>query len=115
MTAPDLRLESNADLDLALDRSLNEGVLIFKHSTRCPISAAAHEEFMDFLSHRAAGKPFCALVLVVEQRPISLEIEKRVGVKHESPQALWVKNRAVAGSLSHGAITSEALAALAKY
>lgn len=115
MPEPDLCLESAADLEAALDRSPHEGVLIFKHSTRCPISAAAHDEFMDFLSHRTGAKPFTALVLVVEHRPISLAIEARLGVRHESPQALWVKNRAAAGSLSHGAITSQSLAALAKY
>lgn len=109
MASPDFLLLSTADLDAALARSTSGGLLIFKHSTACPISAAAHEQYKIFLRERVGAKPPCALVRVIEERPVSREIEARLSVRHESPQAIWVRDGAARGSLSHGAITAASL------
>lgn len=46
---------------------------------------------------------------VIEERPVSLALAERVGVKHESPQALLIKDGRALWHDSHRAITTEAL------
>lgn len=46
---------------------------------------------------------------VIEERPVSLGLAERIGVKHESPQALLIKNGKALWHTSHHAITAEAL------
>lgn len=81
--------------------------MVFKHSTRCPVSAAAFREFEEFLS-ATAGIP-AYLVLVIEDRPVSRAVAEKLGVPHASPQAILVRDGAAAWTASHGAITREAL------
>lgn len=115
MTRTAIPIATSADLDALLARSTGGGLLIFKHSTACPISAAAHDEFQDFVASRAGGgEPVCAIVRVIEERPVSREIEARLGVRHESPQAIWIRDGVACGSLSHGSITAGGLQALIK-
>lgn len=114
MPAEDQLLLTTADLDALLERSKGEGILLFKHSTACPISAAAYRELDRFRRERGAAAPYTALVRVIEERPLSREIEARLRVRHESPQAIWIRAGAAAGHLTHGSITAEALATLAR-
>ncbi|MBI4604837.1 MAG: bacillithiol system redox-active protein YtxJ [Planctomycetes bacterium] len=81
---------------------------IFKHSTRCPISAAAQEAFSR-LASMGPGLPV-RRVLVVESRPASNAVAERLGVPHASPQAILLRDGAVAWTASHWEITAEALA-----
>ena len=67
------------------DRSKERPVVIFKHSLTCPISAAAYEQMAEFEGE-------VALVEVQRARELSSEIEKRLGVAHESPQAIVLRN-----------------------
>jgi len=106
---PDSQIQTEADLDALLaDPS---PVLIFKHSTRCPISTHAHNEFQAWLDSKGAS-PRTALVLVVEDRPVSLEVARRLGVAHQSPQAILVSDGVATWDASHDAITRSGLAAL---
>jgi bacillithiol system protein YtxJ len=50
-----------------------------------------------------------AWVRVIEERPVSLALSQRVGVTHQSPQALLVRNGVAVWHASHYAITVEAL------
>ena len=52
------------DLEQLLDRSKTNPVLIFKHSTQCPISTQAYEEFTDFVE--GVENLMCGAVLVIE-------------------------------------------------
>ncbi|HOF88112.1 MAG TPA: bacillithiol system redox-active protein YtxJ [Armatimonadota bacterium] len=78
-------------------------VVIFKHSTRCPISGAAEREMSRFVA--AHPDVPCRQVLVIEQRPLSLEIAAVTGVAHQSPQVLVLRNGAVAWTASHYGVT----------
>jgi len=100
-------LRQDRDLEQLLTRSKSDPVLIFKHSTQCSISAQVYEEFSDF----ADGVPnlICGAVLVIEDRALSNAIEKRFGVRHESPQALLIKDGRVVWHASHWSITSNSL------
>ncbi|WCK55761.1 bacillithiol system redox-active protein YtxJ [Aneurinibacillus sp. Ricciae_BoGa-3] len=86
--------------------SQNPEAILFKHSTTCPISAQAHNEFMAYT--RGDVKPW-ALVIVQTARPVSNEIAERFAVKHESPQVLYVKDGKVAWHTSHWNITESNL------
>ena len=85
------------------DRSKERPVVIFKHSLTCPISAAAYEEMAEF-----AGE--VALVEVQRARELSAEIENRLGVNHESPQVIVLRNGQVVWNASHFKITADSVA-----
>jgi bacillithiol system protein YtxJ len=82
-------------------------MILFKHSNKCPISKAAYDEFMNYVKGEDV-KPW-ALVIVQEARRVSNEIECLYGVKHETPQALYVKDGEVVWHASHWDITEEQL------
>lgn len=92
-----------------LAESENMPVLLMKHSTRCPISAEAHEEFMKHTQVEALPGVRYARVLVVEHRPVSNAVAEDTGVKHESPQVLLLKDGKVVWNISHWRITAAAL------
>src|SRR6266404_4851380 len=100
-------LQQEQDLEQLLERSTTEPILIFKHSTQCSISAQAYEEFTDFAE--AVRSLSCGVVLVIENRELSNEIAGRFGVRHQSPQALLIKDRQVVWNASHWSITSDSL------
>jgi bacillithiol system protein YtxJ len=85
------------------DRSKERPVVIFKHSLTCPISAAAYEQMSEF-----AGE--IALVEVQRARELSAEIENRLGVNHESPQVIVLRNGQVVWDASHFKITANSVA-----
>jgi bacillithiol system protein YtxJ len=94
--------DTPADLEALLAASQQHPIALFKHSTRCPISAAAQAHVERFLlAHPAA---LCARVLVVEQRPLSLHIATRITLAHQSPQFIIILQGQVAWSASHQAI-----------
>ena len=103
-----LELRQQRDLEQLLQRSKTDPVLIFKHSTQCSVSDQAYEEFTRFLEN--AGDLACGLVLVIENRDISNAIAARLGVRHESPQAIVVKDGKPEWKASHWSITMESLA-----
>jgi monothiol bacilliredoxin len=100
-------LLQDRDLEQLLDRSKTDPVIIFKHSTQCPISTQAYEEFIDFA--QGVRNLICGSVLVIENRKLSNAIAERFGVRHESPQALLIKNGRVIWHASHWSITSDSL------
>jgi bacillithiol system protein YtxJ len=101
------------DLEQLLERSKTDPVLIFKHSTQCSISTQAYEEFAEFVEN--ANDLMCGTVLVIENRRLSNVIAERFGVRHQSPQAILIKDGRVMWHASHWSISPDALReALAK-
>jgi bacillithiol system protein YtxJ len=90
-------------LDDLADRSKDRPVVIFKHSLTCPISAAAYDQMAEFEGE-------VALVEVQRARELSGEIEHRLGVAHESPQVIVLRNGQAAWNASHFKITADAVA-----
>lgn len=84
-------------------RSKERPVVIFKHSLTCPISAAAYDQMAEF-----AGE--VALVEVQRARELSAEIENRLGIPHESPQVIVLRNGQVVWNASHFRITAGVVA-----
>ena len=101
-------LKSVEELDHALAESKERPVLLFKHSTTCPISARAFREFKSHLEVSSPGVNY-NLITVQSARRVSDEIESRLGLRHESPQAILVRNGQQVWNASHFSITAESL------
>ena len=103
------QLHTLEELDQTLEESKNRPVLLFKHSNACPISSRAYREFQAYLDH-ADPDVGHYLVIVQAARPVSDEIESRLNLQHESPQAILVKDGREIWNASHYEITASALA-----
>ncbi|MBZ5202822.1 bacillithiol system redox-active protein YtxJ [Planomicrobium chinense] len=96
------------DLDsLKQATSGTEHYWLFKHSSTCPVSAAAWNEFNEYCSLHP-NQLFLFLV-VQEDRELSNNIEALTQIKHESPQLFHFSNQSVDWHASHGDITSKAM------
>lgn len=82
--------------------------LIYKHSTRCPVSASAMQEMQRLLRERPDAPVW--LVDVIVQRRLSAEVAERTGVPHESPQAILLVDGEVVYDASHFAVRADELA-----
>jgi len=101
------KLATIDDWNECLDESRERPVLVFKHSSRCPISAMADSIVRRYEAGDAPGRPPLYVVKVVESRPISDEIARSLNVQHKSPQLILVKNGQAVWSTSHYNITSK--------
>jgi bacillithiol system protein YtxJ len=83
--------------------------IIFKHSTRCPISRRAKKEMDAFLKNNKQALEY-EFVDVIANRERSNEIEKQYGIRHESPQIIILDdNDTVIWEVSHGAIKEKSI------
>ena len=77
-------------------QSENEPVLLLKHSSTCPISAAGYQVFNKY------NTDIPKYYLVVQRsRPVSREVEGALSVQHESPQLLLLKEGEAVWHASH--------------
>lgn len=102
------KLSSIEDLERALEESAHRPVLLFKHSSTCPISARALRQVESYLE-RADPRLSANMIVVQEARPVSDEVAIRLGLKHESPQAILVRDGRPVWEASHMEITAAAL------
>jgi len=101
-----LEIDSVEEWETLFEKSGEQAILLLKHSTACPISGAAFKEFKVYT--RKPKRPIvCVLVKVIESRPVSNDIETKLGIKHESPQALLIQNKETLWHASHWDITFE--------
>ena len=91
-----------AALDPLLARSHDGPVVLFLHDKGCPISRAAYRQMA-----RLGGE--IPLVDVRRAHDVSRDVEERTGVRHESPQALVLRQDRAVWSASHYAITTQAV------
>jgi len=82
-------------------------LLLLKHSPRCGVSRWALAE-VEQLEREGDVAPI-AIVDVVADRALSLALADRTGVRHRSPQLLYLERGVVRWHLSHGEITTEAV------
>ena len=103
-------IDTQEQLSQVLEASRERPVLIFKHSTMCPISARAHREVEQFLEEEPDPAFDFGKIVVQTARPISDKIAETLGVRHESPQAIVVRDGKAVWDASHFSITRRALA-----
>jgi bacillithiol system protein YtxJ len=101
-------LVAESDLDTVAARSHQTPCILFKHSTRCNISALAKSRLERDWSFSEQEVTAYYLDLLA-YRPISAKIAERFGVHHESPQLLLVVNGECIYDTSHLDITVDEL------
>ncbi|HRG38846.1 MAG TPA: bacillithiol system redox-active protein YtxJ [Bacteroidia bacterium] len=87
-----------------------QGVLLFKHSTRCSISSMALNR-LDRNLKQSGSLPVYLLDLL-DYRSVSQQIALRYEIEHESPQILIIKNGKCIYHASHSEITASAIEAV---
>lgn len=95
-------IQDVAELDALIEKSNEQAVVLFKHSTTCPISSGVYHEV-------SKADADINLIVVQHARPVSNAVAERTGIRHESPQALVIKNGAVVYHASHYDVTAEAV------
>lgn len=93
----------------ALESSERQTVLFFKHSATCGVSVRAFNEFQKYLESPEGSLARNYVIVVQKSRDASNELARLVGVEHESPQAIIVRNGRAVWNDSHLAIKSQRL------
>jgi len=93
-------INNTEELDKLFEKSNEQAVILFKHSTTCPISAGVYQE----ISNADAD---INLIVVQQARNVSDALTKMTGVRHESPQAVIVRNGKVVYHASHYDVTAD--------
>ncbi|WP_248925647.1 bacillithiol system redox-active protein YtxJ [Paenibacillus hamazuiensis] len=86
--------------------------VILKHSTRCPVSTNALEEYDSYLGKSPNEDVNYYMVKVIESRPVSNKIAEDTGITHASPQILYIKDKSAYWNTSHWSITLEHMTAV---
>ncbi len=97
-----IQLNEEAQLQQIIAASQNKPQVIFKHSTRCSISAVALQRLQK--ASQPNGFDFYFLDLLAH-RPISAKIAETFKVHHESPQVLLIKDGECVFDESHLSIS----------
>lgn len=96
------------ELDRMLAATGDRPLLLFKHSHTCGTSAEALDELVAHLNERPADASY-AMVTVQTHREVSNAVARKLGVRHETPQALLVRDGRVVWSASHFHVTASAV------
>ena len=89
-----IQINSTDELDQAIEKSNSQPVAFFKHSLTCPISAGVYNE----VSRSDAD---IYLIVVQKGRQLSAALAEKTGVRHESPQAIVLKDEKPIYHASH--------------
>jgi len=95
-------------LDAIAEESAGTPVLIFKHSTRCPVSRMALRNFEQEYDIEE-GKLKLYYLDLLEHRDISNEIATRFGVCHQSPQVILINDGKAVYDTSHHEINAKTI------
>jgi bacillithiol system protein YtxJ len=96
-------------LDAAIAESLQRPVLLFKHSRYCGVSCEALDELQSHIESRLEGDVAYKMITVQTHRPVSDAVAQRLGLRHETPQAILLRDGKVVWNASHFRITANQL------
>ncbi|AHG88454.1 Protein of unknown function DUF2847 [Gemmatirosa kalamazoonensis] len=82
-------------------------VLVYKHSSRCPISLIAYQEVAQLEEHHPDIPVF--LVDVIDSRPVSRHVANETGVVHHSPQLILLVRGEPVWAVSHFDVRADEL------
>ena len=99
-----IQLTSEQQLSELISKSESRPQVIFKHSTRCSISAVAMQRLQK--SQQPSEMDFYFLDLIA-YRSLSNLVAQKFGVTHESPQVLIIKNGQSVYDESHLSISMD--------
>jgi bacillithiol system protein YtxJ len=95
-------------LDAAIAESCERPVLVFKHSRSCGISCEALDELHTHMATAGVGASY-KLITLQSHRLVSEAAAERLSVRHETPQALLIRDGRVVWKASHFRITADEL------
>ncbi len=99
MKAHFTEINSNEELENLFEQSNEKPVVLFKHSLTCPISAGVYQEI-------SGADADVNLVVIQHSRHLSTAIAERTGIRHESPQAIVLRNGKPIYHASHYDVTA---------
>jgi monothiol bacilliredoxin len=95
-------------LDAAIEESRTRPVLLFKHSRSCGISLEALDQLHAHLEEADTSTAY-TMITVQSHRQVSDEAATRLGVRHETPQAILLRDGRPVWKASHFSITADAI------
>lgn len=98
-------LLSHEDVEQAI--TSNPIVVLFKHSPLCGTSSRARKQVAAFAEQHTAIPVF--VVDVVEERNVSRYISERLGIRHQSPQVIVMRDGRAIWNASHFRVTTRAI------
>ena len=98
-----------AHLEALIASSSDRPLLLFKHSRSCGTSHEAIDELHAHLAEAPRDATY-AIVTVQGQRDLSDAIALRFHLRHETPQAILVRDGQMVWSASHFRVTADAVA-----
>lgn len=108
------KLENETTLAEIKDLSQKQPVIIFKHSTRCPVSSMALDRLERNWDEEEMQTVSPYFLDLLSYRNISNQIAESFGIAHESPQVLLIDNGKCVYNASHMGISYDALKKAAK-
>ena len=102
-------LRAAHELEQVLNDSHDRLVLLFKHSYTCGVSAEALDELRAHIDESSPEHVKYAIVTVQTHREISNTIAQRLGVRHETPQAILVRGGRAVWAASHFRVSAAEL------
>lgn len=100
-------LASESDWSDARAQSDDTPVLIFKHSTACPVSARAQREMQDVAAEPEA--PPVYRLVVQKSRALSNRIAQALDIRHETPQVIVLRSGVPVFDTSHSRVRADTL------
>jgi bacillithiol system protein YtxJ len=98
-------LPDTAALEAAIAESRERPVFIFKHSRSCGISCEAYDEVHAHIADAAVEASY-TLITVQSHRRVSDEATARLGIRHETPQVILLRDGVPVWNASHFRITA---------
>ncbi len=99
-------LASTQDADRMIQASYERPVYLLKHSISCPVSGRGHRQFAGLVEDEILDT---YAVIVQDARDVSNYLAETLGVRHETPQAILIKDGKAVSVTSHFAIKTKAL------
>jgi bacillithiol system protein YtxJ len=93
-------------LDAAIAESCERPVLLFKHSRHCGVSCEALDELNTHIDGQTELLLSYKVITVQTHRSVSDAASERLGLRHETPQVILLRDGKVIWNASHFRITA---------
>ena len=95
-------------LEAAIAESRERPVVLFKHSRTCGISCEALDELHVHVERNTVNAGY-KVITVQSHRGVSDIVSQRLGIRHETPQAILLRDGRAVWNASHFRITADTL------
>ena len=96
-------------LDAAIAESRERPVLLFKHSRFCGVSMEALDELNAHIEAQTHASATYKMITVQTHRSVSDAASQLLGLRHQTPQAILLRDGKVIWNASHFSITATKL------